>query len=268
MRYFDHDTTAGSDDKIMALRLAHGGAAVDAYWVLLEMMYQSETELVIFGNQLKTKSVCYRLCTDENTLKSWIETMIEVGLFEVAEEETGAIVSRRAMSNIEAYSKKRETARQNGKSGGRKPTAKPKKNQVGSDQETDSVAYKRKEKKEKENKIKERESPLPPLSQEDEEAAKFNADALSIFNEETGQDVHDVSPEAWQGLHRIRDSGRTLDDVRAVVRFKAEEWDSDRMRGNIRPSVLFGTRFEEYLGTARAKGVNVDEGEWEYDGRI
>ena len=50
MRYFDHDTTAGSDDKIMALRLAHGGAAVDAYWVLLEMMYQSETELVIFGN--------------------------------------------------------------------------------------------------------------------------------------------------------------------------------------------------------------------------
>ena len=69
MEYFNHDSAAGGDDKIIALRLECGGAAVDAYWVVLEQIYRDETALDIFGNQHVLRSVCHRLATDAETLK-------------------------------------------------------------------------------------------------------------------------------------------------------------------------------------------------------
>lgn len=151
MKYFDHDTMAGGDDKIISLRLECGGAAVDAYWVILEQLYRDETPLVIFGNQHVTRSVCHRLATDAKTLETWILTMLEIGLLERAVENSDAIHSPRATENIRAYREKCETARQNGKKGGRKPTKKPKANQGGNqtltDAETEGQANKRKEKK-------------------------------------------------------------------------------------------------------------------------
>ena len=132
MRYFDHDTRASDDDAILALRLEHGGAAVDCYWTLLEKMYRDEAPLNLFGSNMETnmetKSVLHRLCIDENTLKTYVSTMVQLGLFEGDVEN---LISRRAMQNIEAYHARQETARQNGKKGGRKPTRKPKANQVG-----------------------------------------------------------------------------------------------------------------------------------------
>lgn len=138
MEYFNHDTTAGGDDKIIALRLECGGAAVDAYWVILEQIYRDETELDFFGNQHLTRSVCHRLATDEKTLKTWISSMLEIGLLESNEKNGGAVYSERAFSNIQAYKLKVETARQNGKKGGRKPTKKPKENQSQNRKETDA----------------------------------------------------------------------------------------------------------------------------------
>ena len=152
MEYFNHDTTAGGDDKIIALRLECGGAAVDAYWVILEQLYRDETPLVIFGNQHVTRSVCHRLATDSETLKTWILAMIEIGLLETTVENPDAIHSPRATENINAYKLKAETARQNGKKGGRKPKEKPSKNQSGNPSGTNA------ETKAKANKIKENKS--------------------------------------------------------------------------------------------------------------
>ena len=82
----------------------------------------------------------------------------------------------------------------------------------------------------------------------DDDDARFIADALAIFNAETGLDVRDLTPEAMLGLQRIRGSGRTLEDVRRVVRAKRDQWSGNsRMRSYIRPSTLFGERFEEYF---------------------
>ena len=75
MRYFDHDVTASDDDRIMALRLECGGAAVDAYWAVLELIYRTETPLVFSENRPETKSLCHRLCTDAETLGSWLSSM-------------------------------------------------------------------------------------------------------------------------------------------------------------------------------------------------
>lgn len=150
VRYFDHDTTAASDDLIMALRIEHGGAAVDCYWALLEKIHKDEAPLNLFGTDgetnAETKSVSHRLCIGSDELKTYVSAMLGLGLFEGTVEN---LTSRRAEKNIEAYQRKAETARHNGKSGGRKPKRKPKGNQVGSDVATDAATNvgARKEKK-------------------------------------------------------------------------------------------------------------------------
>lgn len=101
--------------------------------------------------------------------------------------------------------------------------------------------------------------PNPPSMLSDEDA-EFAAEALGIFNAETGSGVLALDPRSWDRLAVIRASGRTLDDVRAVVRSKHAEWrDDDRMRRFIRPSTLFGDKFEEYLAAASKGGGDFAE---------
>lgn len=95
--------------------------------------------------------------------------------------------------------------------------------------------------------------PLNPFdeAETDDEGAAFAAQALEAFNEITGKQELYLSPEAFMGLRRIQDSGRTIEDVRAVVKAKHAEWaDDDKMRRWIRPQTLFGGNFESYLSDA------------------
>lgn len=154
MRYFDHDTSASDDDKIMALRLECGGAAVDAYWAVLELIYRDETELVVSENQPKTKSLCHRLCVGFEQLRTWLQAMVLVGLLtaengaENCGDDAVSYGSPRASENIERYAERKETARQNGRKGGRKP----KQNRT----ETKSVSKKNREESKPETKEKEK----------------------------------------------------------------------------------------------------------------
>lgn len=152
MRYFDHDTTASSDDLILALRIEHGGAGVDCFWAVLEQIYREETEVVIDRNRPETKALCVRLMLDYETLESYVSTMCDIGLLEVRSDDGSGcktVMSERAEQNIEAYKKKCEIARQNGSKGGRKPKRKPSRNQAANQVVTnvvsDSKAKKRKE---------------------------------------------------------------------------------------------------------------------------
>ena len=122
MKYFDHDSTAGNDDKIVSLRLMHGGAAVDAYWCILEELYRCETEFKTEKNQAGFLSLSHRLCIDVEELSTFVSAMVDVGLLE-ASDDGNAVFSERAKANIETYHKRQETARENGKKGGRKPKA-------------------------------------------------------------------------------------------------------------------------------------------------
>lgn len=150
MRYFAHDTDASNDEKVQALRLEHGGAAVDAYWTIVEQIYREETPLVFFGNRLGSNSLSHRLCTDPETLEKWVLTMVELGLLERCGEGGSALFSERMEQGIASYRKKAETARENGKRGGRKPraktkakpTSKPTGNRAGSESLSESKANK------------------------------------------------------------------------------------------------------------------------------
>ena len=125
MRYFDHDVNAADDDGIMALRIECGGAAVDAYWTLLEKIYRDESHLNLSGTDVGSDSVSvlvsHRLCIDVETLKKYVSSMLKFGLFSGTFDD---LYSVRADRNIALYRKKAETARQNGKNGGRKPKSK------------------------------------------------------------------------------------------------------------------------------------------------
>lgn len=154
MRYFDHDTGAHKDELIQALRLVGGGEAVDAYWTVIELIYQNETNLVLGRNLAETKTVTHWLCIDWETLKKHIETMSEVGLVNVVFDEENdevTVESERASETINRYRQKVETAVENGKKGGRpkgsknqrktnrKPSSKPNHNQEKSDSKATRV---------------------------------------------------------------------------------------------------------------------------------
>lgn len=92
--------------------------------------------------------------------------------------------------------------------------------------------------------------PNPPEGEFDdnEEFAAFAVECIAAFNEETGQDYRSSGGRDWLDLRRIWDNGRTVDDVRAVARAKLRDWGRDpKMRKFVRPSTLFGPKFEEYL---------------------
>lgn len=152
MRYFDHDTTAASDDLIMALRLEHGGAAVDCYWAIIEQIYREERPAIIDDKRPETKALSVRLAIAYEVLITYVKTMIEYGLLVVVENiESDCLIvtSERAQDNITAYQNKCEKARLNGAKGGkvskRKANAKRTLSGLGSGLGSDREAKKRKE---------------------------------------------------------------------------------------------------------------------------
>lgn len=109
MLYFDHSTGAANDPKIMRLRLEHGGAAVDAYWYLIEQMHRDEQPLCVCNANVM-RVHCHTLCTDISTLEKWVEAMVEIDLFSY-DESGDFIYSERTMENVEKYQIKQQKAR-------------------------------------------------------------------------------------------------------------------------------------------------------------
>ena len=150
MRYFDHDTTASSDDLILALRLKHGGAAVDCYWAILEQIYREEAPITIAENRPETQSLTVRLAVAYRTLSEYVSTMVSYGLLvadEVNDGDYENVISERAMANIEAYRARCETNRLNGQKGGMKSGRKANAKRTLTESGSERQAKKRKEKK-------------------------------------------------------------------------------------------------------------------------
>ena len=178
----------------------------------------------------ETKSLCHRLCIDYEKLSEWLSEMASLGLLTVHDDvdERGERVevygSTRASANIERYEARKETARENGKKGGRKPKrsrAKTKSEPNGNQAGTKSKADGNPTPTQPETKEREKEylkifliTPLTPPSMLSDDDAEFAAEALGIFNAITGSGVLALDPRSWDRLAVIRASGRTLDDVR------------------------------------------------------
>ena len=125
MEWFKHDIGAFRDEKIQALRIDCGGAAVDAYYAIIELIYEGEEALTMGKNQAETKSVLHGLCLGWDGFLKYVEGMEQNGLLSVEyhrenDDITSVVVnSRRASAVIADMNRLAKIARQNGKSGGR-----------------------------------------------------------------------------------------------------------------------------------------------------
>lgn len=153
MDWFKHDTNAASDPKIDALRVLYKGGAVDCYNVILETIYRDEQPYDLLGNQSAMRALAHKLSASVGTVAKWVEGMVDLGLFHIVVENDKhgkGLWSERCEREIIKYQLKSETARQNGKKGGRKPN----RNQSATDSlsKREAIRIDKNRKKEKEEK--------------------------------------------------------------------------------------------------------------------
>ena len=119
MRYFDHDTDASFDSKISALRFFHGGAAVDAYWCLVECIYKDEKPFEV--DDFNAASLAMKLNASLADVQKWIDGIVEVGLLRQGD---GGLTSDRIEKNIRSYHERSKRAKENGAKGGKAKASK------------------------------------------------------------------------------------------------------------------------------------------------
>lgn len=277
MKYFDHDVESYKDDKIMLLRHAHGSEAVDAYWAIVEQIYRDEKS---FSDSLAicSESLAFVIGITTERLAECISGMLEYGL--LVRDEDGDLMSPRAAEKIDGYQERCAANAANAK----KPRGKRKgaggKHEESPANFSDSLAnasesltnHSEAQTKSSETSIEEEEDIEEPKEKStkkedpgEQVRAAFVASCLKVFNEETDSQIAYIDPETQMRLARIQDTGRTIEDVRLVVRYLNGEWGPDpKMSKWIRPKTFFGDQFESYLATARRKQAERSEREGRY----
>ena len=114
MQYFNHDTDAGNDSKIVALRMFYGHGAVDCYWTLAELVYRDEQPLP--DTRYAMGALAQSMGASIEEVEEWIAGMVDIGL--VSRTDDG-IISERMEKNIAGYKAKIKKLRENAKAGGK-----------------------------------------------------------------------------------------------------------------------------------------------------
>lgn len=225
--YFSHDYNARTDSKIKRLIARHGMAAYGIYWAIIEDLYQN-------ANALPTDydSIAFDLRTDKTTLQSIVN---DFDLFRVDAESFGSMsVQRRLDEREEKSMKARDSAR---KRWDRDANALP--------THSDRNAIKGKERKENENSSK--------VSPEKDDNVRW---VVSILNKEAGTSFRAEGKATCRLVNARIKEGFTGADFKLVIRHKVKQWAGDpEMAQYLRPSTLFGTKFESYLNAAKLEDV-------------
>ena len=100
--YFNHDSTARNDYRIIKLRATLGYEGYGVFWALLELLFTEENKICI--NQYEI--LAYGLQCDSNVLKQVIE---DFDLFVI---EDGCFYSRRLNNHIEEINNKSKKAKE------------------------------------------------------------------------------------------------------------------------------------------------------------
>ena len=79
------------------------------------------------------------------------------------------------------------------------------------------------------------------------DASSLSSDLISYLNDKAGTS-HEPTRSVIKQIQGLLDSGYTPFQIRTVIDKKCDEWlGDDKMRGYLRPSTLFGSKFDEYL---------------------
>jgi uncharacterized phage protein (TIGR02220 family) len=78
---------------------------------------------------------------------------------------------------------------------------------------------------------------------------------VDFLNQICGTSYRATSEKTAKHINARLNEKFTVEDFKAVIRFKSEQWGEDeKMKEYLRPETLFGTRFESYLQAAKAAG--------------
>lgn len=89
----------------------------------------------------------------------------------------------------------------------------------------------------------------------------FSMQCLKVFIDETGREFQTLPAKCAEFLNS-RDWPYSVDDVRKMIRFKADEWEDTKYSKYIQPSTLFSPdHFEEYIMQSK----NDEDSKW-FDG--
>lgn len=222
MFYFDHDTSASKDSRILMLRKQHGGAAVDAYWSIIEILYTEEKPLGFSDENPEVFALSMWLCCDYSDLEIWIHAMLKIGLLINASDDDSEILlwSERVGERVSEYQEKQETARQNGKKGGRpkkqETEQKPSENQTETQKNPGvSICLTNKNKNKNKNRIEEKEI-------NKEKSARFVPPTPDEVTEYSTSRGHPIEGNAFCDYYTARgwqyNRGQPMKDWRAAVR--------------------------------------------------
>src|SRR3990167_1043307 len=75
--FFIHDSTAGTDARLMNLRAKYGGRYYGMYWLTLEWLYQQADAIGTYD----IKSISFYLHESEEDKKNFIDCCVELQLF-------------------------------------------------------------------------------------------------------------------------------------------------------------------------------------------
>lgn len=85
---------------------------------------------------------------------------------------------------------------------------------------------------------------------EDKESKNINIylEIISYLNEKAGTTYRHQSKDTQKYINARLNEGYTVEDFRTVIDNKCSEWlEDEKMQKYLRPSTLFGTKFENYL---------------------
>lgn len=117
--YFSHDSNSRHDFKIQALRSVYGMRGYGMYWVIIEMMRDTEDYKLPLNQKIVHIALSRELeCTPEEAKQFINDCIYEFGLFTADESHfwSDSLVRRMEIKNV-----KRDANRENGSKGGRPP---------------------------------------------------------------------------------------------------------------------------------------------------
>ena len=262
MQWFKHDIGSYKSEQIQALRLVAGGAAVDAYYAMVEEIYENEGPLTLSENQAKTRSVLHGLCLGWSGFMELLAAIEECELLEVSKNvgedgmQSVTVASRRAERELDEMNRLAEISRQNGKKGGRPKKGNPEKTQRVS---AGNPAATQKKADYKTIRLIEKEVSKDTSKKNDPAVETAAEEIVAYLNARIGTRYKPKSKGTLKHVSARLREGYTVDDFKTVIDKKCADWRNDpRMAPYLRPETLFGPKFEGYLNEIEIRGGVAD----------
>ncbi len=220
MKYYLHDSTAFSDEKVTLLYLKFGFEAIGLFYIILEKLALQEQPIneIVLKSQLNIKK----------RLQKQLNFMYEIGILSL---RNGDVFNENLLSYSQKYQIKKEKTR--------KRVSEWRKNQ---DNTKNVTGYKHVRNTDKDKISKDKEN---------------IKEIILYLNSKSGKNFK-FSTEKTKKLIKLRLTEFCIEDFKIVIDNKISDWKNNPdMDKFLRPETLFGNKFEGYLNENTIKDQSV-----------